>query len=384
MPAINMRKSYFFGVTLSLLLLSGCSSKTDIENKQAKELVYPAPPEQARFYFERMMLSSLDVEYETEENKIARYLTGSSKIAKGMLKPFDVAVHEGRIFVSDPPKRTVHIFDPHEYLYTKLTDSQASDSVLVKPFGIDVDEQGNLFVMDQSSGNIKIYNRDGEYLRNIGKKSFFSMPTGLAVTPDGARVYISDTGGVSSQNHHILEIDGKTGELLKTIGTRGSGDLQFNLPKDITLDGDLLYVVDSGNFRVQVIDVKFEKLILKFGSIGRQAGQFSRPKGIAIDNDNNIYVSDAAFGNFQIFNSQGQLLLFIGERSDRLRPAHYMLNSGITVDEDNRVLIVDQFHRKIDVFRPANIDKTTGALSVLPPPTDEEYKLLKMKDDINK
>tara|TARA_R110001583_G_scaffold69544_2_gene197105 strand:+ start:26269 stop:27417 length:1149 start_codon:yes stop_codon:yes gene_type:complete len=382
MPAIDIKKLFIFCISLSLSFISGCSSKATIENTQAKELVYPSPPEKARFYFERMLLSSLDVEFETEDNKISRYLTGSNLVGKGMLKPFDIAVHKGRIFVSDPPKRTVHIFDPHEYFYARVKD--ADDSVLVKPFGIDVDEQGNLYVMDQSSGDIKIYNRDGEFLRKIGQKKLFSMPTGLAVTPDGSRVFISDTGGVSTQKHHILEINSRTGELIRTIGTRGSGDLEFNLPKDITLDGNLLYVVDSGNFRIQVIDINTEKLVLKFGSIGRQAGQFSRPKGIALDSDNNIYVSDAAFGNFQIFNNKGELLLFIGERSDKLMPANYMLNSGIVVDEDNRVLMADQFHRKIDIFRPADLDKKAGFLSVLPPPTDDEYKLIKAKGDISK
>ncbi|WP_206485983.1 hypothetical protein [Thalassotalea sp. G2M2-11] len=377
MPTRELFKSFAFSLTIGMVLISGCSSNIEPQTNEVKEIPYPEPPEQVRFYFEKTLLSNLDVEFETEDSKISRYLTGTNRVGKGMLKPFDISVHKGRIFVSDPPKRTVHIFDPQEYFYGQV--KAPTDSVLVKPFGIDVDEKGNLYVMDQSSGDIKIYDRDGEYLRKIGEKSLFSMPTGLAVTPDGNRVYISDTGGVSTQKHHILEMDASTGEVLRTIGTRGSKDVEFNLPKDIALDNNLLYVVDSGNFRVQVIDLATEKLVLKFGSIGRQAGHFSRPRGISIDNDKNIYVSDAAFGNFQIFNKQGQLLLFIGERSDKLYPGHYMLNSGIAVDEDGRILMADQFHRKVDIFRPAALDKTQGYLGVLSPPTDKEYQAIKAK-----
>jgi DNA-binding beta-propeller fold protein YncE len=363
---------------IAMLMLVGCSATETAPDKPLADLVYPAAPEQARFFFERMLLSSLDVDFETEDSKISRYLTGTGRIGQGMLKPFDIATHKGRIFVSDPPKRTIHIFDPHEYLYTEVKEVTGGGA-LTKPFGIDTDNDGNLYVLDQTAGDVKIYDRNGEYLRKIGDKKSFSMPTGLAVTPDGSKVYISDTGGVSTERHHILELDVKDGKVLRTIGRRGTEDVEFNLPKDIVLDGDHLYIVDSGNFRIQVIDLKTEELILKFGSIGRRPGQFSRPKGIALDSDKNIYVSDAAFGNFQIFNNQGELLLFIGERSNLLAPAKYMLNSGIAVDEDNRVLIADQFHRKVDIFRPAALAETKGYLGVLPPPSDDEYNLIKEK-----
>jgi sugar lactone lactonase YvrE len=81
-------------------------------------------------------------------------------------------------------------------------------------------------------------------------------------------------------------------------------------------------------------------------------GNFARPKEIAADRDGNVYVVDAAFGNFQIFNADGDLLMFIGERSETDGPAKYMLPSGIAVDGDGRVYFVDQWFRKIDVFRP--------------------------------
>ncbi len=54
-----------------------------------------------------------------------------------------------------------------------------------------------------------------------------------------------------------------------------------------------------------------------------------------------------------------------------------MLNAGIAVDEDNRVLMADQFHRKVDVYRPATLTTEQGFLGVLPKPTDEEYKAKK-------
>jgi hypothetical protein len=74
---------------------------------------------------------------------------------------------------------------------------------------------------------------------------------------------------------------------------------------------------------------------------------------------------DTAFGNFQVFNPEGDLLMFIGERSERDGPAKYMLPSGIYVDEDGRVYMVDQWFRKVDVFRPAGLKPGEGWLGRL-------------------
>ena len=79
-----------------------------------------------------------------------------------------------------------------------------------------------------------------------------------------------------------------------------------------------------------------------------------------------INVVDTAFGNFQIFTEDGKLLLDVGGRSNSDGPAKYMLPSGIAVDEDGRVYIVDQFFRKVDVFRPAALSATAGFLSGTP------------------
>jgi sugar lactone lactonase YvrE len=104
------------------------------------------------------------------------------------------------------------------------------------------------------------------------------------------------------------------------------------------------------------------QFLKSFGALGKQFGQFARPKEIATDASGNVYVVDSAFGNFQVFNAEGDLLLYVGERSERDGPAKYMLPSGIYVDEDGRVYMIDQWFRKVDVFRPAALAPTHGYL----------------------
>jgi DNA-binding beta-propeller fold protein YncE len=187
----------------------------------------------------------------------------------------------------------------------------------------------------------------------------------VEVDASGERIYAVDTGGVSSNRHHIRVIDGVTGEMLFDIGRRGAGDGELNLPRDIAMapNGDL-YVVDGGNFRVQVFQPD-GAYAGQMGSIGNRTGQFSRPKGIDTDGNGNVYVSDAAFGNFQIFDANGQLLMFIGNRGTDGGPGRFMLPSGLAVDEDGRVYMVDQYFSKVDVFRPAALAPDEGYLGIL-------------------
>ena len=93
---------------------------------------------------------------------------------------------------------------------------------------------------------------------------------------------------------------------------------------------------------------------------GRQAdspGQFARPKGISTDKEGNIYVIDTAFGNVQIFDAKGQLLMFLGERGQagNAREITCFL-PAFDIDTDGRIYVVDQFFRKIDIFRPIGLD----------------------------
>ena len=67
----------------------------------------------------------------------------------------------------------------------------------------------------------------------------------------------------------------------------------------VAADGTL-YVLDSGNFRVQAFD-REGTFLRAFGKAGVNTGNFARPRGIAVDDEGRIYVSDASFNNFQIF-----------------------------------------------------------------------------------
>lgn len=327
-------------------------------------LVFPAPPDEPRFVYERTIYGSADVLPEEALPRLRRLVTGEEPRGEGLNKPNSIAVFQGRIFLSDSVDAVIHVFDVPNGRHFKI--GEAGPGKLSKPLGIDVDRSGNLYVADSGAKAVMVYSKDGKFLRRIGNAKWFDRLANVTVDPRGDRIYLVDVGGVASQQHRVRVVDAASGELLFDFGKRGKDPGNFNFPRDLVVGKDgRLYVVDSGNFRVQVFD-RDGKFLKSFGSIGRQLGQFARPKEIAVDPAGNIYVVDTAFGNFQIFSPEGELLMFIGSRSEQDGPARYMLPAGIYVDEDGRVYMVDQWFRKIDIFRPYHLRPDAGYLGKRP------------------
>jgi DNA-binding beta-propeller fold protein YncE len=350
----------------SLMLFVGCAEVPKAPpTKKAEIPVYPPPPEEARFYYERTIRNTADVVSEDKEGALRRALTGENRAGEGLDKPYGLAARNGRIYVGDTAARNVIMFDLNTKKYKRIGADEPG--AIRMPLGIDLDAAGNLYVLDATLKKIFVYDADGKYLRSLAQDVKWSRPVGLTIDSAGKRIYAVDAGGVDSAEHKVRVLDLDTGKQLLEIGSRGNGPGELNLPRDVALGKDgLLYVVDGGNFRIQVFD-KAGKFVRTFGVVGRRSGQFARPKEIAADADGNLYVVDTAFANVQIFNPEGQLLLDVASRGDNDGPGKFMLPSGIAVDTDGRIYLVDQFFRKMDVFRPARLPANARYGDPLPP-----------------
>jgi sugar lactone lactonase YvrE len=351
----------------ALVALGACAGSPD--DLEVEPIVFPPPPDEARFVYERTVFNSANVREVDATMRLRLAVTGEGIAGRAMVKPFDVVACKGRIFVSDTVERAVMAFDIPGRRYFEI--GREEPGALRMPLGVSVDDQCNLYVADGSRAQILVYDPDGRLQRVIGGADWFDRLSHATPTPDGSRVFAVDTGSIDNENHRVRVFDANSGAHLYDIGRRGKEPGELNLPRDVELGPDgQLYVVDGANFRVQVFD-QDGTYLRTFGDIGRQSGQFSRPKGIALDAEGRVYVSDTAFGNFQIFTPEGQLLLFVGGRSSKPEPAKYMLPAGIDVDEDGRVYMVDQFFRKVDIFRPAALPKESGFLGAWygPPPS---------------
>jgi DNA-binding beta-propeller fold protein YncE len=337
------------------MLLAACSVMPDQSAKVFKgPLVWPQPPDQPRFVYETVLRAPVDIAVpELPKDKFLREMSGAPAIsAKPVFdKPAAIVARKGRIYVADTSTESIVVFDvPRRKIFRF---GQRQPNVLTKPSGLALDAEMNVYVADAKRRQVMVFDGLGLFKHVIGGPADLERPTGVAVSPDGERIYVIDRSDNESDSHKVV-IYGKDGTKIRVVGTRGNGEGQFNVPLQATVAPDgTLYVLDSGNFRVQAFD-REGAFLRAFGGPGINPGNFARPRGIAVDAAGDIYVTDASFNNFQIFQPDGQLLLAIGQAGSESSPGKYGLLNGIAVDETGRVYVADQLFNKVEVFRCLN------------------------------
>ena len=167
--------------------------------------------------------------------------------------------------------------------------------MFVWPHGIDVDDDGNVWVADaRGEGNrghqVIKFSSDGDVLMRLGTagvagrtQSTFDQPNDVLVAPHGD-IFVGD-GHPANGNNRIVKFS-SDGTYLMEWGETGSAPGQFRTPHALAMDSQgLLYVGDRSNRRIQVFE--------QDGTFVRDFYNFGRASGVAIDGDDNIYVADS-------------------------------------------------------------------------------------------
>ena len=116
-------------------------------------------------------------------------------------------------------------------------------------------------------------------------------PGDLIVTPEGT-LLLSDYG-----NDKIHELEAN-GTLIRSFGSLGSGNGQFNNPIELAIGPDnRIYVTDQDNHRIQILE-RNGTFVKAFGTSGTGDGQFNKPRGLGISSENEVFVSED--GNHRI------------------------------------------------------------------------------------
>lgn len=109
--------------------------------------------------------------------------------------------------------------------------------------------QGELWVSDSNHGRVVVFDEHGRFLRAMGLRGLIR---GIAAVPD-ASGEVTAVAGVDALGHDIVLWNIK-GEELGRFGEPGTtaGRLQFPNDVAVSADGSRMFVADTGNRRIQV------------------------------------------------------------------------------------------------------------------------------------
>ena len=154
---------------------------------------------------------------------------------------------QGNVYITDETLNRINIYSENGDPVGHWGVSGNGDGEMDGPAGISFDFNGDLYITDHLNSRVQKYTKDGDCLLTFGDGDL-NLPWGVHVSPNGS-IYVADWG-----NHRIVRYSAD-GSILACYGSHGDGDGQFKNPSSVAVDTDgNIYVADWGNERVQILD----------------------------------------------------------------------------------------------------------------------------------
>jgi len=222
------------------------------------------------------------------------------------------------------------------------------DGQFQKPRAIAYGPDSNLYIVDMTS-RIQVFDTDGTFLRSwrtpeckIGK------PCGLSISNDNM-LMVADT-----HYFRILfyTLDGELDESRTIGGENGTGPGQFGFVTDIAQDSKgNYYVSEYGDYdRIQKFDSNGD-FVCEWGGHGEQPGEFLRPQGLTIDEQDRLWIVDSSNHRIQVFDIGPEVPKLIktwGEMGRELGQFYYPYD--LFFDEQGFLFVCEFGNHRIQKF----------------------------------
>ena len=272
-------------------------------------------------------------------------LTTPANIIGDLKRPWGIAVREkGEVVVAERDGHCASIISANREK-TSFGSYGPAPGLFNWPEGVAIDASGNILVCDYNNHRIQQFSSTGKHLKTVGTKGSgrlqFNRPVGITVHPHTHKVYVADT-----YNHRIQVLNSDL-TYSSSFGSKGSNRGEFNSPCGISTDSaGNVYVAEYNNHRVQVfsVDGQFLRQLKK----GEGEGELNQPVSVTVDSHNLVYVLECGNSRVSIFTSDGEFIKSFGSRGNG--PGQFDRPYGVCVDRNGTVYVCDTDNGRIQIF----------------------------------
>ena len=172
----------------------------------------------------------------------------------------------------------------------KKSSKQKSPGELNNPRNLAIHyKTGNIYITDTNNHRVQVFSCNGDYLFMFSAK--MKSPVGICISQNNVCVTQFDSHCIN-----MYELEGK---LIKSVGSEGNGEAQFNHPfgLDISDRTNNIYVCDYYNCRIQILteELKYHSMI--------GIGLLRRPRDVKVTRDRVLVLAESDPCMF-VFNSR--------------------------------------------------------------------------------
>tara|TARA_R110001583_G_C5671699_1_gene411444 strand:- start:45077 stop:46147 length:1071 start_codon:yes stop_codon:yes gene_type:complete len=290
-------------------------------------------------------LTEIKQQHEGILSKLWSLLTGNiNKEPIALKRPQGIiSDKKGMLYISDVSHQGVFAIDTVNGTL-KLWKSAGKNTHFNTPIGIALIDDNELLIADAELGYIVRLDVQGKPIGLI-KHDSLMRPTGIVFVKEQQLIYVSDT------SNDDIKVFNRQGELLRVIGKSINDKLSLNAPTFLAQHPQGLLISDTLSAQVKLIkpNESADALSVIFGKRGMKLGNLTRPKGVASDSAGNVYIIESYFDHLLVFNDKGQFLLPLGGTG--YGAGEFYLPSGIWIDDRDRIYIADMMNGRISVFQ---------------------------------
>ena len=190
---------------------------------------------------------------------------------------------DDNIYFVEQEKNIIHKSDKQMKKITSKTTNQKGE-----PGHWCVAVVGDEVIAVDRAGNINMYNKELEYVRQI------AGPFTTISSDEHGNLY------VGYEKNSCANVYTNEGQLLHSFGCDEDGVKKLKGPCDVCVSGQYVYVSKWDGHNISVFTTQGQ-YVTSFGKKGKREAEFNAPFGVCVDRDGFVYVCDCRNDRVQVF-----------------------------------------------------------------------------------